>query len=1131
MDWTDAEGNVGFPETMPEGGKALTAVWKYPITAITPLQQTVYNVATKPALEEVAKVLPAGTTVTLYDGTTVAASLTWTSENAEDYNTREGDGDFKFLATLTTGEGNLLGDGVVAPTCILRVGPDYIYTVDQGTGAATITKCNLGTVEIIVPDQLDGHAVTAIGPSAFANMTELARLTLPVGLKTIGESAFSDCTALTSLMLQNGLETIDKGAFSGCAALTGLTLPAGLKTIGESAFSSCAELASLVIPDSVETFGAKALDKCDKLGAVTLSSSLATTLNSNNAYTNAAKTKVTLPKPITSIMVNASTLTMDCDYTVAAGSAITVNSGATLLLNAGKTLTNQGTITNAGTIIDLGTSTNNGEVKNAGTISTCGGNWKGTASLQEGKGSFVTDHVYDSGKCVYCSKAEEKEPEVTELTITYVGGPITKVYDKSRNVTTSFKRSDFTISGTLSDHGDVKISSKIRPSYDKPDVGKRTVTISFTLEGGDAALYTVNPITVSGEITPKTLTVTPQKDQKKIYGAADPSYFPGTQKGRLEGDTLTGKLAREPGENVGKYKYLVGTLTAGDNYTIEVVEDFFTIDSKSINSTDVGLVTIGNQRYTGKAIEPEITLRFGTLTLKKDVDFKAEFSDNTQPGMATVKLTGIGNYNGERKTTFRILSVTDGDSGSSGGSSGGGGGSNSSGGSSADYDDDSFDTEPEGDEESEEEEEDSTIGNLILDDVDYGKVLFNVNGDPQSFTAISDDTAEAGNRILTIVPDPIKDEVTGEDLYLEDGIREDYGTQHLRIGPALAQTLRSQGYTMIMIDMEMANLYISLADLPGEIVLQPQQSEAPADGEAEEPSEAETEIAPTVMKVAYYDICLEQVDSRIQRSLPAEPEAEGEEGEEAPDATEAPEAVAAPVVLTPEELKAQASEQKWAGMVKDSLSENVLMMPAYALAIGVVTEDQVIEAEAKAQEQADAQTQEGEEQQPEAIVPQPLPEGFFPKGMTLMLMPNDDVHEPLEGAQTLYLFVEEKPQDDAEGEAQDAAEPQPQDDAEPTQDSGDETGEPALPEFTETTGLSPVRFVDLDGIYYAQVIPQANGIYSIVAPEGWVSAADEDDGFEEDEFEDGDATDNSGSFASGFGSSFTVDANGQAVTD
>ncbi|TDN83870.1 hypothetical protein DET49_12070 [Salegentibacter sp. 24] len=88
-------------------------------------------------------------------------------------------------------------------------------------------------------------------------------------------------------------------------------------------------------------------------------------------------------------------------------------------------------------------------------------------------------------------------------------------------------------------------------------------------------------------ISEKTLTITVTEDQNKVYGEGDP-VLTYTATGLDNGDDvsiLTGELQRALGENVGTYPINLGTLGAGDNYTINFEVADFTITPASLNVT------------------------------------------------------------------------------------------------------------------------------------------------------------------------------------------------------------------------------------------------------------------------------------------------------------------------------------------------------------------------------------------------------------------------------------------------------------------------------------------------------------------------------------------------------------------
>ena len=68
------------------------------------------------------------------------------------------------------------------------------------------------------------------------------------------------------------------------------------------------------------------------------------------------------------------------------------------------------------------------------------------------------------------------------------------------------------------------------------------------------------------------------------------------------------------------------------------------------------VVNLGTQSYTydGKEKKPDVTVKHGTTTLLQGTDYSVIYTNNTNAGTATVKVTGIGNYKGEQSVTFTI---------------------------------------------------------------------------------------------------------------------------------------------------------------------------------------------------------------------------------------------------------------------------------------------------------------------------------------------------------------------------------------------------------------------------------------------------------------------------------------------
>ena len=58
--------------------------------------------------------------------------------------------------------------------------------------------------------------------------------------------------------------------------------------------------------------------------------------------------------------------------------------------------------------------------------------------------------------------------------------------------------------------------------------------------------------------------------------------------------------------------------------------------------------------YTGAPVTPDIAVALDGKTLRRDVDYTAEFSNNVNAGKAVVRITGIGEYRGTAKRGFAI---------------------------------------------------------------------------------------------------------------------------------------------------------------------------------------------------------------------------------------------------------------------------------------------------------------------------------------------------------------------------------------------------------------------------------------------------------------------------------------------
>ncbi len=229
----------------------------------------------------------------------------------------------------------------------------YIY-FDEATG--TITDCDFDVKKVVIPEMINGVAVTCIGRESFL-YKDIEEITIPQSVTRIEERAFGECDELTRIDIHAGITEIGDGAFSKCENLkeinvdaanpnytvvdnvlytkdmsellcypakkegTEFTVPDTVKVIGECAFS-CADLEKVDVPDglttvkkqgfahteiegmelpsSVTSIGEGAFEFCDKLTSIVIPDKITRIEDSTFCYCGGLES-VTLPKGIKSI--------------------------------------------------------------------------------------------------------------------------------------------------------------------------------------------------------------------------------------------------------------------------------------------------------------------------------------------------------------------------------------------------------------------------------------------------------------------------------------------------------------------------------------------------------------------------------------------------------------------------------------------------------------------------------------------------------------------------------------------------------------------------------------------------------------------------------------------------------------
>lgn len=91
------------------------------------------------------------------------------------------------------------------------------------------------------------------------------------------------------------------------------------------------------------------------------------------------------------------------------------------------------------------------------------------------------------------------------------------------------------------------------------------------------------------------------------------------------------------------------------NFTnITTSDGTLTVNKKSLSDPDVAIDKIARQMYEGEPVEPTPVVKVGSKTLVAGTDYEVSYQNNDKAGTASLTVTGLGNYEGTKTTTFAI---------------------------------------------------------------------------------------------------------------------------------------------------------------------------------------------------------------------------------------------------------------------------------------------------------------------------------------------------------------------------------------------------------------------------------------------------------------------------------------------
>ena len=171
-----------------------------------------------------------------------------------------------------------------------------------------------------------------------------------------------------------------------------------------------------------------------------------------------------------------------------------------------------------------------------------------------------------------------------------------------------------------------------------------TVTIkaagetNITVKQAGNATYAA--FTKTQKLVVKKVAITINADAKmKKVGAADPELTYQVVGELVNDDSITGSLARKPGEEIGQYDILIGTLAINNNYDITYNKAIFEIVDKTpqnITVSDITEKTYGDSSFVVTAT-PDTTSQLAEFTFESSNTDVAEIAAD---GTVTIKAAG-----------------------------------------------------------------------------------------------------------------------------------------------------------------------------------------------------------------------------------------------------------------------------------------------------------------------------------------------------------------------------------------------------------------------------------------------------------------------------------------------------------
>lgn len=494
--------------------------------------------------------------------------------------------------TLTENDGIYTYKFNDLPEREIKTSGNYKYSLDENGNAVIEKYLNVNSINITVPEFIDGHKVTEIGDYAFCSFVSdgeywndvvqqsdsysFVNVTLPDTVEVIGKYAFAFNNRLVQIKLPDNVKKIGYCAFAECGSLKSVEIPQSLSVISDYIFVGC-NIEQISLHDGVKAICQNAFN-FSSINSSEFSLPDSIEFIGENAFGNNNFTKISLPentKELDSAFCNSASLE-NVDF----------NENIESINGAFEGCTNLKSVYLPESLSELG----------ADTFTDC-------VSLER---VHISSNVYCVGENAFsgCEAITEFEWDA----------PVRNI-EKNAFKGCSISSFDF------SDTDCVPNGAFQNSGITSAKIGENRESFEYKQTVGNYGFFgceNLNKVAVGGnvnEISTKAFANCPNLETVVIADSVE-------------------KISPDAFEN-------------SENVTIVCTENSYAqtfAQDNGIRVTTLVIAPIPNQIYTGKQLRPDLEVSVSSEKLKNVIDYSVSYSNNVNVGTAKAVISGRGDY-------------------------------------------------------------------------------------------------------------------------------------------------------------------------------------------------------------------------------------------------------------------------------------------------------------------------------------------------------------------------------------------------------------------------------------------------------------------------------------------------------